>query len=68
MIRRVTLQYFKRFHEESFDLADVIVLAGPNNSGKSTLLQALAVTSNRCWMRSPKWPAHQASRKVPHDP
>jgi len=43
MIRRVTLRYFKRFEEQAFDLADAIVLAGPNNSGKSTLLQALAV-------------------------
>jgi len=43
MIRRVSLDYFKRFETEQFELEDVIVLAGPNNSGKSTLLQALAV-------------------------
>lgn len=43
MITRVTLRYFKRFEEQTFDLLDSIVLAGPNNSGKSTLLQALAV-------------------------
>lgn len=45
MIRRVTLKYFKRFESQSFDLSDSIVLAGPNNSGKSTLLQALSVWS-----------------------
>ncbi len=43
MIRRVSLRYLKRFENEQFDLSDTIVLAGPNNSGKSTLLQALAV-------------------------
>jgi len=43
MIHRVRLHFFKRFEEEEFKLDDAIVLAGPNNSGKSTLLQALAV-------------------------
>lgn len=42
MIRRLTLKNFKRFREQSFELADSIVLAGPNNAGKSTLLQAIA--------------------------
>ena len=43
MIRKVTLEYFKKFDKEEFDLGDTVVLAGPNNSGKSTLLQAVAV-------------------------
>ncbi len=42
MIRRVTIRNFKRFREQTFDLADSVVLAGPNNAGKSTLLQAIA--------------------------
>ena len=42
MIRRLTLKNFKRFREQSFELTDSIVLAGPNNAGKSTLLQAIA--------------------------
>ena len=42
MITKVTLEYFKRFEREVFDLGDQVVLAGPNNSGKSTLLQAVA--------------------------
>jgi len=41
MINRITIRNFKRFAAESFDLADAVVLAGPNNSGKSTLLQAI---------------------------
>ncbi|MDE2974273.1 MAG: hypothetical protein OXU64_06045 [Gemmatimonadota bacterium] len=39
MIRRVRLGSFKRFRDQSFELHDSIVLAGPNNSGKSTLLR-----------------------------
>jgi len=43
MITKVKLEYFKRFVSQEFTLADTIVLAGPNNSGKSTLLQAITV-------------------------
>lgn len=50
MIRRVTVKNFKRFQEQQFELADSIVLAGPNNAGKSTLLQAIAT-----WKRSLDW-------------
>ena len=42
MIHRVRLGSFKRFRDQFFELAVSIVLAGPNNSGKSTLLQAIA--------------------------
>lgn len=41
MLKRVTIRNFKRFSEQSFDLEDAMILAGPNNSGKSTLLQAI---------------------------
>ena len=42
MIRRLAIRHFKRFRDETFELASSVVLAGPNNSGKSTLLQAVA--------------------------
>ena len=42
MIHRVTIRHFKRFRDQAFDLAESVVLAGPNNAGKSTLLQAIA--------------------------
>jgi predicted ATPase len=42
MIRKVTLRRFKRFDEVTFDIPGHIVLAGPNNTGKTTLLQAIA--------------------------
>ncbi|OKP65811.1 hypothetical protein BTE77_32560 [Ensifer adhaerens] len=45
MIRRVTLTNFKKFKDTQFELLPdgISFLAGGNNSGKSTLLQALAV-------------------------
>jgi len=42
MIKQVTLRYFKLFREETFNISDSIILAGPNNTGKTTLLQAMA--------------------------
>jgi hypothetical protein len=41
MIIQVRVKYFKCFDDEQFDLQSHIVLAGPNNMGKSTLLQAI---------------------------
>ncbi|MBP0493822.1 AAA family ATPase [Pararoseomonas indoligenes] len=45
MIRSVTLTNFKRFSSSTFNLSPqgISFLAGANNSGKSTLLQAIAV-------------------------
>lgn len=43
MIRRVPIKNFKRFRKQAFKLAESVILAGPNNAGKSTLLQAVAL-------------------------
>lgn len=42
MINRVVIRGFKRFQEVTFDIPGHVVLAGPNNTGKTTLLQAIA--------------------------
>lgn len=42
LITNVRLENFKCFQEQSFPLGDLTVLAGPNNAGKSTLLQGLS--------------------------
>ena len=42
MINKVTIHRFKRFKKVEFELPGHIVLAGPNNMGKTTLLQAIA--------------------------
>lgn len=43
MITKITTRNFKRFKEQTFPLESLTMLAGPNNSGKSTLLQAVMV-------------------------
>ena len=42
MIRTVRIRGFKRFDEVEFRLPGHVVLAGPNNTGKTTMLQAIA--------------------------
>ena len=42
MIRAVRVRGFKRFGEVEFRLPGHVVLAGPNNTGKTTVLQAIA--------------------------
>ena len=42
MIRKVRIRGFKRFDEVEFRLPGHVVLAGPNNTGKTTVLQAIA--------------------------
>jgi len=41
----VRLRRFKRFDDTTFDIPGTVVLAGPNNTGKTTLLQAIAAWS-----------------------
>ena len=43
MIIKVTTEYFKQFESQEFHLGAFSLLAGPNNSGKSTLMQAVMV-------------------------
>ena len=42
MIRAVRIRSFKRFDDVAFRLPGHVVLAGPNNTGKTTVLQAIA--------------------------
>jgi hypothetical protein len=42
VIRKVVLRRFKKFKEVTFTLPGHLVIAGPNNTGKTTLLQAIA--------------------------
>jgi len=43
MISKITTEFFKRFESQEFPLKPLSLLAGPNNSGKSSLLQAAMV-------------------------
>ncbi len=43
MLTKLILHNFKRFREAEIELGKSVVLIGPNNSGKTTALQALAL-------------------------
>ncbi len=43
MLTRVAIRNFKRFDEVTIELGNPVVFIGPNNSGKTTALQALAL-------------------------
>ena len=43
MLTRLVMRNFKRFGEAEVELANPVVLIGPNNSGKTSALQALAL-------------------------
>ncbi|MDZ4756370.1 MAG: AAA family ATPase [Phycisphaerae bacterium] len=45
MLTNLRLRNFKLFQDVSIELADRVLFVGPNNSGKSTALQALALWS-----------------------
>lgn len=43
MITKFTISNFKRLHDVELELGNAVVLIGPNNSGKTSALQALAL-------------------------
>ena len=45
MLRKVETKNFKVFGEEAFELPEHLVVVGPNNCGKTSLLQAIATWS-----------------------
>ena len=45
MIEKVEISNFKKFDTLSFEVKDRLVIAGPNNSGKTTLLQSVILWS-----------------------
>jgi len=61
VINKVTIRRFKCFEEQVFDLKPFNLLVGPNNQGKSTLLQALSA-----WQLA--YSAWRTARKVEPGP
>lgn len=60
MITKIRVQHFKKFEDQEFDLCENIILAGQNNSGKTTLLQAIAVWN----LALQKWRSKRAASKA----
>jgi len=56
MLTHISIKNFKRFENVEFELGKSVVLIGPNNCGKSTALQALALwdIGLRQWLAKPK--------------
>ena len=54
MIQKLEVRNFKKFAKATFDFGDHVVIVGPNNCGKTSLMQALAVWKEVCetWMHS----------------
>ena len=58
MLTRLRLRNFKQFEELDIELGDTVVFIGPNNSGKTSALQALTLWSIglRRWLEKRKEP------------
>ena len=48
MLKKISIRNFKSFSDVEIELSQAVVLIGPNNSGKTTALQALALWDAGC--------------------
>ena len=66
MLTRLEVRNFKRFDEVAIDLGHVVVFVGPNNTGKTTALQALTLwdAGLRAWV-SEHGTEHRPNKKRP---
>ncbi len=67
MIHTVRIRGFKRFGEVEFHLPGHVVLAGPNNTGKTTVLQAIAswALALRRWRELGDFNPRQGYKRAP---
>lgn len=56
MIEKVIVKNFKKFGSAEFDLPNRVVIVGPNNSGKTTVLQAIAAWSELAFQWRERYP------------
>ena len=61
MLTRLTVRNFKRFGELVVELGNPVVFIGPNNSGKTSAMQALALWD----VGLKRWNERRAGRKTP---
>jgi predicted ATPase len=67
MLTKLIIRHFKQFEAVDIDLSDAVVFIGPNNSGKTTALQALALwdTCLRHWLAKCGGVQVKTSKPVP---
>ncbi|MCX7049231.1 MAG: ATP-binding protein [Candidatus Sumerlaeota bacterium] len=61
MLTRLRIRNFKRFEEADIELGKTVIFIGPNNCGKSTALQALAL----CEKGVQRWNEKRKGKDVP---
>ena len=61
MLTKLTIRNFKRFEEVEIQLGNPVVFVGPNNSGKTSALQALALWD----LGLKRWNEKRAGQKAP---
>ena len=65
MLTRLKIQNFKRFQNVAIELGKAVVLIGPNNCGKTTALQALALWDIGIRRWNEKWKGKSLPEKRP---
>jgi len=61
MLTKLTIRNFKRFDEVEIDLGNPVVFIGPNNSGKTSAMQALALWD----MGLKRWNEKRSGKSTP---
>lgn len=61
MLTKITIRKFKRFEDVDIELGSPVVFIGPNNSGKTSALQALALWD----IGLKRWNEKRSGRKTP---
>ena len=65
MLTKLKIRNFKRFDEVEVELGDAVVFVGPNNSGKTSAMQALSLWSIGVKRWKEKWAERTAPEKRP---
>lgn len=65
MLTKLTVRNFKRFADIEIDLGAPVVFIGPNNSGKTTAMQALALWDIGLRLWNERWAGRSASAQRP---
>ena len=65
MLTHLTVRNFKRFESVEIELGSPVVFIGPNNSGKTSAMQALALWDIGLRRWNEKWGGHKKPGKRP---